>query len=185
MTGEFDEKMRAHSGDSHFLEPEGLWNEILPKDLAARMPWSETVADGSAEIIHVDGQEFRRELPKVATKKVDGLSMMELSDRPAGARDLQARVADLDQEGIWGEVILFEQVYCSFQHEGSAVQANRYMGYKNVMWGSDYPHMEGTFGHTQKTLHELFDDEPAEVSERIRFGAFEELFPHVKLPSSR
>jgi predicted TIM-barrel fold metal-dependent hydrolase len=78
--------------------------------------------------------------------------------------------------------ILFEQVYCSFQHESSAVQANRYMGYKNVMWGSDYPHMEGTFGHTQKTLHELFDDEPVEVSERIRFGAFEELFPHVKLP---
>jgi predicted TIM-barrel fold metal-dependent hydrolase len=376
-------KIWAHSGDSHFLEPEGLWNEILPADLAARMPWSEQTEDGSAEIIHVDGQEFRRELPKVATKKVDGLSMMELSHRPPGARNLEARVADLDQEGIWGEVvysslglweqaindraliraaaeaenewkvseiqgiapnrlvavasiplldiddavacavrarelglyavgmpspanpnsatdnskipplntdvweplwatledlglvaafhiggdpgehtmyrgpggavlnytnstysgqraamlmvasgaldrhpnlkvliseggaswvpflgdrmeegyrqhamfvrptlsrspkeILFEQVYCSFQHEGSAVQANRYMGYQNVMWGSDYPHMEGTFGHTQKTLHELFDDEPAKVSERIRFGAFEELFPHVKLPAA-
>ena len=25
------------------------------------------------------------------------------------------------------------------------------------MWGDDYPHMEGTYGHTQKTLHELFD----------------------------
>ena len=32
------------------------------------------------------------------------------------------------------------------------------MGYRNVMWGSDYPHIEGTFGHTQKTLHELFDE---------------------------
>ena len=32
------------------------------------------------------------------------------------------------------------------------------MGYQNVMFGSDYPHLEGTYGHTQKTLHELFDD---------------------------
>lgn len=37
----------------------------------------------------------------------------------------------------------------------SAVAACTTMGYQNVMWGSDYPHMEGTFGHTQKTLHEL------------------------------
>ena len=31
-------------------------------------------------------------------------------------------------------------------------------------WGSDYPHIEGTFGHTQKTLHELFDDQPEDVT---------------------
>jgi predicted TIM-barrel fold metal-dependent hydrolase len=348
------------------------------------MPWSERSEDGSAEIVHVDGQEFRRELPKIATKKVDGLSMAELSHRPPGARDLKARVADLDQEGIWGEVvysslglweqsindralinaaseaenewkvseiqgtapdrlvavasiplldlddavkcairarelglyavsmpspanpnsatntskiaplnsedweplwatledlemvaafhiggdpgehtmyrgpggavlnytnstysgqraamlmvasgaldrhpglkvliseggaswvpflgdrmeegyrqhamfvrpklsrspreILFEQVYCSFQHEASAVQANLYMGYNNVMWGSDYPHLEGTFGHTQDTLHSLFDEVPQETSHRIRMGAFEELFPHVGFPDPR
>ena len=50
------------------------------------------------------------------------------------------------------------------------------------MWGSDYPHLEGTFGHTQKTLHELFDDVDPEVSYRIRLGAFKELFPHVSDP---
>ena len=53
------------------------------------------------------------------------------------------------------------------------------MGWHNVMWGSDYPHFEGTFGHTQKTLHELFDGVDEEVSRRIRIGAFQELFPHV------
>jgi hypothetical protein len=51
-----------------------------------------------------------------------------------------------------------------------------------VMWGSDYPHIEGTFGHTQKTLHELFDDLDPGVSYRIRQGAFLELFPHVGQP---
>ena len=77
---------------------------------------------------------------------------------------------------------LYEQVYASFQHDRSAVFANQAMGWQNVMWGSDYPHYEGTYGHTQKTLHELFDDVPADVSHRIRIGAFQELFPHVPAP---
>jgi predicted TIM-barrel fold metal-dependent hydrolase len=77
---------------------------------------------------------------------------------------------------------LYTQVYASFQHDRSAVQANQAMGWKNVMWGADYPHYEGTYGHTQKTLHELFDDAPADVSHRIRIGAFQELFPHVPAP---
>jgi predicted TIM-barrel fold metal-dependent hydrolase len=77
---------------------------------------------------------------------------------------------------------LYSQVYASFQHDRSAVLANQAMGWKNVMWGSDYPHYEGTYGHTQKTLHELFDDVPADVSHRIRIGAFQELFPHVPAP---
>lgn len=74
---------------------------------------------------------------------------------------------------------LYEQVYASFQHDRSAVFANTAMGWRNVMWGSDYPHFEGTFGHTQKTLHELFDDVDPAASRRMRIGAFQELFPSV------
>ncbi len=77
---------------------------------------------------------------------------------------------------------LYTQVYASFQHDRSAVKANTAMGWQNVMWGSDYPHYEGTYGHTQKTLHELFDDCPPEASRRIRIGAFQQLFPHVPAP---
>ncbi|HMD45830.1 MAG TPA: amidohydrolase family protein [Acidimicrobiales bacterium] len=76
-------------------------------------------------------------------------------------------------------VSLYEQVYASFQHDRSAVVAATAMGWRNVMWGSDYPHLEGTFGHTQKTLHELFDDVAPADRRRITVGAFEELFPHV------
>jgi len=50
------------------------------------------------------------------------------------------------------------------------------------VFGSDYPHLEGTYGHTQKTLHELFDDVAPDVRERITRRAFEELFPHVSRP---
>jgi predicted TIM-barrel fold metal-dependent hydrolase len=368
-------KIWANSGDSHFLEPDDLWDRILPKALAERMPRTEMVGEDE-EIVHVDGRSFRRKLPKLMTKKGEsGETIAEMSHRPPGARDVHARLVDLDQEGIWAEVlyssiglwsaliedprlvreacrahnewlvaeiqgaaperlvaaalmpmlqvedavaelehaaeiglklislptgnppgtedynhdsweplwaaaeeaglvvgfhigtessdkitafrgpggavlnyvettfggqraamkmvtsgaldrhpglkvlvseggatwvpfigdrmnegyrqhgtfvrpklsrlpkeILYGQVYASFQHDESAPAALWAMGYRNVMWGSDYPHLEGTFGHTQKTLHELFGDVPPEVRERITRGAFEELFPHVSQP---
>ena len=79
---------------------------------------------------------------------------------------------------------LYENVYASFQHDESAPAAMWAMGYRNVMFGSDYPHLEGTWGHTQKTLHELLDDVTPEVRHRITRGAFEELFPHITVPES-
>jgi predicted TIM-barrel fold metal-dependent hydrolase len=75
--------------------------------------------------------------------------------------------------------ILYDQVYSSFQHDKSAVLAYTAIGYRNVLFGSDYPHMEGTFGHTQKTLHELFDGVDAEATYRMTQGVFLDLFPSV------
>jgi predicted TIM-barrel fold metal-dependent hydrolase len=74
---------------------------------------------------------------------------------------------------------LYENVYASFQHDRSAVAAVTAMGWRNVCWGADYPHTEGTFGHTQKTLGELFGDLDPHTRQRITQGAFRELFPHV------
>jgi predicted TIM-barrel fold metal-dependent hydrolase len=77
-------------------------------------------------------------------------------------------------------------VYASFQHDRSAVKAMTAMGWKNVCWGSDYPHLEGTFGHTQKTLHELFDDIEPAAARRITVGAFQEMFPTIpEAPANR
>ena len=61
-------KLWANSGDSHSLGENSVWDEILPKELAERMPRSEKF-DGY-EIVHVDGESFRREMPKLETKKV-------------------------------------------------------------------------------------------------------------------
>ena len=63
---------------------------------------------------------------------------------------------------------IFEQVYASFQHDERRAGVAA-MGYPNVIWSNDYPHMEGTYGHTQKTLHELFD----EVAPETRFALAE------------
>lgn len=75
--------------------------------------------------------------------------------------------------------ILYSQVYVSFQHDVSGVTAMTASGYRNVAWGSDYPHHEGTFGHTQEVLHGLFDDVDPSVRRRITVEAFQELFPTV------
>ena len=80
--------------------------------------------------------------------------------------------------------ILYSQVYASFQHDESAVAAMTAMGYRNVMWGSDYPHMEGTWGHTQATLKGLFDGVDEAVTYRITRGSFLELFPEVGEPAA-
>ena len=384
MTGTTEEMLWANSGDSHLLEPPDLFDS-LPDDVRERMPRSVKDPSGDFETIYIDGQEFRRDLPKRNPKKASmGVNARptdstehDFIDRAIGGNDPVRRLQDLDDEGVWAEVMypslgiwafnirtprvvregaralndwalefqsrsprfvcvasipllvvddavaeikradadgfkcgflptrppvgrpdwnheewdpmwaafaetgmvigfhigtephdptqrtgvyyrgrggavmnyvettyggqravtqliacgaldrhpelrvlvseggatwgpfiadrmdegyrqhgaavrpnlsklpsqfLYDQVYVSFQHDGSAVAANWAMGWKNVLWGSDYPHFEGTFGHTQKTLHELFDGVDEAVSTRIRTGAFQELFPHVPEP---
>ena len=47
---------------------------------------------------------------------------------------------------------IMEQVYVSFQHDETAVPAFTGMGFRNILFGTDYPHIEGTYPHTQKVL---------------------------------
>jgi predicted TIM-barrel fold metal-dependent hydrolase len=381
MTSSGEEKIWANSGDSHLVEPPDLFSANLPADLALRMPRSVKDPDGEYETVYIDGESFRRKLPKLETI-MRNMARPEDDDsdpirRAPGANDPDLRLHDSDEEGIWAEVIypslgiwafnitdpklvkegvrvlndwaldfqnhspryvccasvplldvddavaeikrasnlgfhvgflptrppfeqppwqdphwdpmwdafgetgmvigfhigtephkpdartgvyhhgrggavlnyvettyggqrcvtqliacgaldrhpemkvlvseggatwgpfiadrmdegyrqhgaavrpklskqpsqyLYEQVYASFQHDRSAVAAATTMGWRNVMWGSDYPHYEGTYGHTQKTLHELFDDLSPDARRRITIGAFEDLFPHVPAP---
>lgn len=372
-----EKKLWANSGDSHSLGERAVWEEILPKSVADRLPRAERHPEEGYEIVHVDGKSFRRDIPvtRMATKKVEGKTIGELV-MERGAGDIESRLRDLDNEGVWAELVydslglwssliedrdllrtvnraenewkattivekshgrlvptaavplmdmdfavaevehaaslglkavsmstgvpagvedynrdyweplwsvceetgmvlafhigsdnddkgntpfrgpggavlnyvnttfggqfvamklvtsgvferhpglraiiseggaswvpfigdrmneayrqhhmfvrpmlqrlpkeyLYEHVYTSFQHDESGPAANWALGYKNAMWGSDYPHLEGTFGHTQKTLHELFDGLDPAVSHRLRIGAFKELFPHISDP---
>jgi predicted TIM-barrel fold metal-dependent hydrolase len=77
--------------------------------------------------------------------------------------------------------LIYRQVYTSFQHDKTAITAVTSMGYRNVMWGSDYPHLEGTFPETQKVLTELFEGVPDDVRESITLDTLGDLFG-VKRP---
>jgi predicted TIM-barrel fold metal-dependent hydrolase len=102
-------------------------------------------------------------VPFIADRMIEGYRQHYMAVKPKLNRDIKE--------------IIYTQVYASFQHDESAVAVAEHMGYNNVMWGSDYPHMEGTYGHTQETLHGLFDTVDPKVKERVTVGAFNELFP--------
>ena len=97
------DKIWANSGDSHLVEPADLFTSSLPPALAERMPRSEVDDDRQWETIHVDGQSFRRRFP-LGRLMVDsnGQTVME---RAPGANDPALRLLDLDDEGVWGELI--------------------------------------------------------------------------------
>lgn len=369
-----EKKIWANSGDSHFLEPENLFQQIMPADLAKRMPRTVKDEEAGTETVYIDGETLTRRMPKpIQDGEFAGETIHTLSARPPGAGDTDKRVLDLDQEGIWGEVtfpslglwanyikdpllaregvkalndwamteiqhkyphrliataslplldvqdtvaevyraaktgyyavfiptvpppgrptwnsdewdpvwtaieetgliltihigtdgettlfrgpggavlnyvettyggqrataqlitggaldrhpnmkvlvseggaawapflgdrmnegyrqhsmfvrpklsmepkeFIYRQVYVSFQHDETAVETVTGMGYNNVMFGSDYPHLEGTYGHTQKTLYELFDGVDPKVRDRVTVGAFLDLFPHIGVP---
>lgn len=84
---------------------------------------------------------------------------------------------------VGGNAIALERIGENFQVRG----ARAYLlilscDIVNVMWGLGYPRLEDTYGHTKSTLHGVFAGVAPEVSEQIRIGAFNELFPHVSDP---
>src|SRR6185437_12546589 len=93
-------KLWANSADSHFLEPADLWQSRLPKRLAELVPQTERDPDGGWETIRVDGQVFRRRLPSIAQEE-----FMQATVAAPGSRDVTKRLADLDNEGIWSELV--------------------------------------------------------------------------------
>ena len=96
-------KFWANSGDSHLVEPADLFTSSLPADLAARMPRSVKDDDGRHETVHVDGEEFRRRMPAAA--KLTDENGLTVDQRAPGANDKALRLVDLDQEGIWAELV--------------------------------------------------------------------------------
>ena len=108
----------ANSGDAHVLEPPGLWQERLPADLAARMPRSEKIDERTETGAHrwpllraqnraQPGDERRGPGGRRAEgqRAPGGNAGPGSMGRPPGAWDVQLRLKDLDEEGIWGEVV--------------------------------------------------------------------------------
>jgi predicted TIM-barrel fold metal-dependent hydrolase len=53
--------------------------------------------------------------------------------------------------------IIARQVACSFQYDRACIMARSVTGTRALMWGSDYPHHEGTFPRSREVLAHLFD----------------------------
>lgn len=62
--------------------------------------------------------------------------------------------------------IMDDQIYASFQNERTCITTIDRPGGRNIMWGSDYPHAEGTWPNSRRIQHELF--EGLEVSDAVK-----------------
>jgi predicted TIM-barrel fold metal-dependent hydrolase len=74
------------------------------------------------------------------------------------------------------------QVHTTFQFERFAVDLRNQIGLKNLMWGADVPHTEGTWPYTRKITDGLFSDIPDADFRALTGGTFAELFG-VKAPA--
>lgn len=68
------------------------------------------------------------------------------------------------------------QVHVSFQHDRAVLLTVPYTGVEALLWGSDYPHLEGTWPNTVEEVEKIFDGVDAAVREPLLGGNFERLF---------
>jgi len=73
--------------------------------------------------------------------------------------------------------ILYERSYAAFNNERRGRGNSSMRLEENVLWGSDDPHFEGTFGHTQTTMHEQFDGVDAASDTASASGAIPRTVP--------
>jgi uncharacterized protein len=63
--------------------------------------------------------------------------------------------------------IFHEHVGVTFMRDRTAVRNRDIIGLSNLMWGSDYPHFDGTWPHSREVLAEHFGDVPLADQLRI------------------
>jgi predicted TIM-barrel fold metal-dependent hydrolase len=84
--------------------------------------------------------------------------------------------------------IIARQVHASFQYDRACIMSRSVTGTRGLIWGSDYPHTEGTFPHSREVLEHLFDgidisaDEKADIVGRNGARLFR--LPHPALAES-
>lgn len=67
-------------------------------------------------------------------------------------------------------------VYLSFQEDDIGVRLRDVIGVDRMMWGSDYPHSESTFPHSQQILERILQGVPAQECQSILFDTTAELY---------
>jgi hypothetical protein len=84
--------------------------------------------------------------------------------RPAHDQPQMARMFDLNQKWPYPlrpSEYIRRQFHVSFQDDPVAVACRHITGLSTIVWGSDYPHAEGTFRGSRELIARQFADVPA------------------------
>ena len=177
------------SADSHIQEPPELFSERLPKEFRHLAPWVEEREDG-ARYLHVEGKRPRRVDIAEARESEDD-QHREFRNDPTGGRDIERRIEDQEVDGV--SAVLDEQYdkkhmwirpkldlkpseyfarqgHVTFSDDPMALRLLDFTGADKLMWGSDYPHDEGTFPHSQAVIERTFVGVPSDAKDKIVRG---------------
>ena len=61
-------------------------------------------------------------------------------------------------------------VFLGFQEDALGIKLREFIGVDKLLWGSDYPHQEGTFPYSQQVLEEILSDCTEEEKAKIAGG---------------
>ena len=98
------------------------------------------------------------------------MERMDEAQRQYGTFFLRPRLPMLPSEYVR------RQVHVSFQHGRAALAVADITGLDALLWGSDYPHLEGTYPNTQAVLADIFDGVPDAIRDAITRDNFVRLF---------
>jgi predicted TIM-barrel fold metal-dependent hydrolase len=68
------------------------------------------------------------------------------------------------------------QVHVTFQDEPAALKFREFTGIEPLLWGSDYPHAEGTWPHSREVTDRLFAGIPSTEKDAILGGTLARLY---------
>lgn len=68
------------------------------------------------------------------------------------------------------------QIWATFQKDLHGVRAMAAIGPDNVMWGSDYPHRDGTWPFSRKAIDEQFRDMPKPIARKMLWDNVRHLY---------
>jgi predicted TIM-barrel fold metal-dependent hydrolase len=69
-----------------------------------------------------------------------------------------------------------EQVFATIERDHSAVLTRHMWGLNNVMWASDYPHLNASWPHSRAVIKELFGELPEAESHKLVCGNVAKLY---------
>ena len=69
-----------------------------------------------------------------------------------------------------------EHCYASFQNDLLGLSQLDYIGADRVMWASDYPHSEGSFGFSRRSIQSVIDAAGSDAAGRIVGGTATALY---------
>jgi predicted TIM-barrel fold metal-dependent hydrolase len=68
------------------------------------------------------------------------------------------------------------QVFATFERDHAGMLTRSMWGVDNVMWASDYPHLNSTFPESRRVLDELFEDVPDSERRKMTCDTVAELY---------